>query len=103
MNAACPRRWQVEAARDGRLSSDETARFEVHQARCPSCRQEALQMESVAELVRRTARPQLDDLSLRRLRQRLLANADAALKSPAASWITRSKLVVAVALPALFA
>jgi hypothetical protein len=59
-------------------------------------------METVAQLVRRTDRPQLDDLSLRRLRQRLLASADAAMKSPAASGI-RAKFVVAVALPAILA
>ena len=103
MKAACPRQWQVEAARDGRLSSDDIDHFEVHRARCLSCRQETLEIESVAELVRRNDHPRLDDLSLRRLRQRLLANADTAIRSPPTHVIGSSKLVLAVALPAIFA
>jgi hypothetical protein len=89
MKVACPRRWQVEAARDGRLSRGDIARFEMHRAHCLSCQEEALHMETVAELVRGADR-QLDDLSLRRLRQRLLASADAAMKRPAAAALGRS-------------
>ena len=98
MKRGCPNQWQVEAARDGRLSVEDASHFERHRARCISCRAEASKVETVAALVRRAGPSQLDDLSLRRLRQRVLASADASLKSAPRRFGSLG-IIVAIALP----
>lgn len=78
----CPRLWEVEAARDGRLSGEELARFEEHRSRCDACTTQALQMAELAERLRSSGPPALDAVSRRRLRQAVLGSADAALARP---------------------
>ena len=75
MNArfSCPRKWQVEAASDGRLSGKDLAHAARHRAQCRECADEE---QALAELKRRCAslppRPR-DPLTVRRTRQRLMA------------------------------
>jgi hypothetical protein len=75
----CPRLWEVEAARDGRLSGEELAHFEEHRGRCDDCTAHASQIEDLAERLRSSGPPALDLVSRRRLRQAVLGSADAAL------------------------
>jgi hypothetical protein len=74
MKAACPRLFEVEALRDGRLNGAERARFEVHLASCNACAREARALQSLAEALRAASPTEgADELHLRRERTRLLA------------------------------
>ena len=50
--AACPRLFEVEAARDGRLAGAELASFERHMTGCPACLHEAKALEGLADALR---------------------------------------------------
>jgi hypothetical protein len=80
----CPRLFEVEAARDGRLTGAELASFERHMTGCPACLREAEALEGLADSLR--ASPpggvDLDMLHMRRERTRLLAAFDRALVGP---------------------
>jgi TolA-binding protein len=98
---ACPRRFEVEAARDGRLAGAELARFQSHLARCPSCSEEYQALEALRASLRGLSTGVADELHTRRERTRLLAAFNARLV-PAA---TRSRrwLVTLLAPAALVA
>lgn len=108
MPARCPRAWEVEALRDGRVGDNARADLERHMARCPSCGEERVALDDLARRLRADVTDEPDDLALRRLRGRVLEGADSArlvpsqrpsaMRSPA----VRS-LVFAVALCASFA
>jgi len=78
----CPRTFEAEAMRDGRLVGVERARFERHLAACPACSHEARALESVAEALRVLPERTPDELHVRRERTRLLAAFDGALVQP---------------------
>jgi hypothetical protein len=90
----CPRLFEAEAMRDGRLTGAERTSFERHVAMCPACSREVQALETVAESLR--ASPQdptaADELHTRRARTRLLAAFDRALLSPRRSWIVGHRL-----------
>lgn len=77
MTTTCHRSWEVEAARDGRLTGEARASFDTHAAGCPSCRGAANGLESLANGLRGLGSAEVDDVSLRRLRGRVLEAVDA--------------------------
>jgi hypothetical protein len=80
MKAACPRLFEVEALRDGRLTGAEVVRFQSHLAACPDCAREARALQALAEALRSpTDVADADELHVRRERTRLLAAFDASL------------------------
>ena len=83
---SCPRLFEAEALRDGRLSGPEVARYEAHLTVCTTCAREVRTLESLANALRSvessvgsTAPPPTDELHVRRERTRLLAAFDARL------------------------
>jgi hypothetical protein len=79
---ACPRLFEVEALRDGRLSGAEVQHFQSHLDVCAICARETRALDALAEALRFSAnssatRP--DELRVRRERTRLLAAFDAKL------------------------
>jgi hypothetical protein len=100
MKAACPRLFEVEALRDGRLTGAELVRFQGHLAACPVCAREARALQALAEALRSPTNVVVaDELRVRRERTRLLAAFDASLvpapRSPAKLWL-RSAAAVAL-------
>ncbi|MBI5532143.1 MAG: FecR domain-containing protein [Deltaproteobacteria bacterium] len=77
MSERCPRIWEVEAIRDGRLRGESRLAHERHRESCEDCRQEAQALAALAERVGRMPTGATDDLGLRRLRQCVLERADA--------------------------
>jgi hypothetical protein len=78
-SAGCPRLFEVEAARDGRLTGTELARFQAHAARCRVCAQEAQALADLARALRSLPPTPCNELEHRRHRTRLLAAFDGAL------------------------
>jgi anti-sigma factor RsiW len=69
MKTACPRLFEAEARRDGRLSGAEVARFEAHLGVCPICAQEVHALEALAAALRSPVAA-CDELHVRRERTR---------------------------------
>jgi FecR-like protein len=102
----CPRLFEAEAIRDGRLAGAERASFERHVTVCPACSREVQALGALAESLR--AGPPdhtvADELHVRRERTRLLAAFDRALLAPRRSrsfghrllWPVVAALVVAI-------
>lgn len=100
MKASCPRLFEVEALRDGRLSGAELTRFQSHLGLCAVCAHEAQTLQTLAESLRSPeSRPSADELHVRRERTRLLAAFDAGLM-PKPHGKAKPILVSAVALVA---
>ena len=76
MSKQCPRQWEVEAVRDGRLVEAERARVERHMARCSDCAREAHSLDQLARTLRQRPSVTPDELSVRRRRQTLLQAAN---------------------------
>jgi hypothetical protein len=80
MKLDCPRLFEAEALRDGRLAGPELARFQAHLGSCAVCTREARALDALAEALRAPTRPPISDqLHLRRERMRLLAAFNASL------------------------
>lgn len=90
----CPRLWQVEASRDGRLPREEAVRFRRHAETCATCTQERVALEQLAVRLRGGS-PALDDVATRRLKQRVLEGVDALVteRTPAPRRSRKSALV----------
>jgi hypothetical protein len=97
--ARCSRLWMAEAVRDGRLKGAQRDAFLRHLKTCPDCTDETALLESVAEGLRRLPVVQPDPLSLRRQKNRLLADVDVALMDPAppGTWPWRMSGLLALA------
>jgi TolA-binding protein len=103
MKAACPRLFEVEALRDGRLTGVELMRFQSHLGVCGACAREARALQVLGEAL--AAPPSLaepDELHVRRERVRLLAAFDASLvpaprSSRARLWLGSAAAVVVLA------
>lgn len=77
---ACPRLFEVEALRDGRLTGAEVTRFQSHVRACPACAQEMRALAELGDALRSApASPEAHELHVRRERTRLLAAFDASL------------------------
>lgn len=79
--ARCPRLFEVEAMRDGRLAGPELAAFGRHMTTCRACAREAKALDTLAEGVRTGAigEEPVDQLRIARERTRLLADFDSSL------------------------
>ena len=99
----CPRVFEVEAARDGRLTGVERASFERHMTGCPSCRREAKALEGLADALRVGSREDGDELHVRRERTRLLAAFDHSLVAGEPRSSMRRRLLLPAAVVALVA
>jgi FecR-like protein len=107
MSATCPRLFEVEALRDGRLTGTELLRFQAHLGVCSACAREAQALQALADALRSPTEPDdADELHVRRERTRLLAAFDESLvPSPRAAqrgiWLAAA--VAGLALIALVA
>jgi hypothetical protein len=81
MKAACPRRFEAEAMRDGRLVGAEVTSFERHLTVCPVCAREVQKLHELGDALCTLATndEEADELRVRRERTRLLAAFDATL------------------------
>jgi hypothetical protein len=84
MSAAhCSRRWEVEAARDKRLSGSALIAHNAHLAACAECRAEQDTLEALARGLRAsTGAAGVDEVALRRLRQTTLERAFELSRTP---------------------
>jgi hypothetical protein len=101
---ACPRAFEVEALRDGRLTGAERSAFERHLAGCAACAREFAAFERLASALRDGPAGTTDDLHARRERTRLLAAFDRALigrPTPSESRVSR-RTVAGLATAAAF-
>lgn len=96
MKATCPRSFEAEAWRDGRLNGAEAERFQAHLKVCASC---ASEMKSLAALghALQAPPPEADELHVRRERTRLLAAFDARLVPAPRRWKDSVWLIASVA------
>jgi len=97
----CKRLWEVEAARDGRVTGAALLAFEEHCKTCMDCSRERREVERLMAELRRDD-PE-DEVALRREREKLLALADLAVSrrpEPARNF-GRGGLVAALASAAL--
>jgi TolA-binding protein len=103
MKVACPRLFEVEALRDGRLTGAELTRFQSHLGVCSVCAREAQALQALAEALRSpTNLADTDQLHVRRERTRLLAAFDASLvpaprSSRAKLWLGSAAAVAVLA------
>jgi hypothetical protein len=89
----CPRSFEAEAMRDGRLGDAERASFERHMKACSVCAREVKELELLAEKLRAAASGQGDELRSRRERTRLLAAFDRELLTPKLGGAVRPRLL----------
>lgn len=82
--AACPRLFEAEAMRDGRLAGAERASFVRHTTACATCRREVDALEALGGALRAAPRDDERADELRRLRERtrLVAAFDRSLVAP---------------------
>src|SRR6188768_3813089 len=98
MNATCPRLFEVEALRDGRLAGAELLRFQSHLGLCAVCAREAQALQALAESLRSPASLlEADELHVRRERTRLLAAFDANLVPAPRRNLTKAWVLAALA------
>lgn len=104
MKTACPRLFEVEALRDGRLSGAELSRFQGHLGVCAECAREARALQALSDALRAPLPvAEADELHVRRERTRLLAAFDASLVPTARGrrpqlWIAAAAVVLSAAL-----
>jgi hypothetical protein len=91
----CPRLFEAEAMRDGRLTGAERTSYERHVTLCLACSREVVALEAVAASLRASPpdRVVADELHVRRERTRLLAAFDRALITPGRSWTVGHRLL----------
>lgn len=99
---ACPRAFEAEAIRDGRLTGAARASFERHATSCAVCAREFETLDRVAAGVRSLPYTPADELHVRRERTRLLAAFDRELVAPehapaARRWAFGAAMIVAIA------
>jgi hypothetical protein len=100
--AGCPRFFEAEAMRDGRLAGAERASFGRHIAMCPVCAREVRALATLAEELRAgSRRDKADELRIRRERTRLLAAFDRVLVTTERRRPPRRFLAVGAAAVAL--
>jgi hypothetical protein len=95
----CPRFWEVEAARDGRLQGAALSGFERHAARCAPCTREQRRLQALARALREDGSLH-DDVSLRRNRQEILDRAAALVRTRSEGRFDLRRAVIAAAITA---
>ncbi len=95
----CPRGWEIEAARDGRLTGEALDRLAGHLSRCEACAREARTLVALSGRLRSLPDPPLDDMSIRRLKGEVLRRVDAELagRRVPRPWRRRAALAIGVA------
>jgi hypothetical protein len=102
--SSCPRLFEAEALRDGRLGDAERASFERHLTACPTCLREVGALDALAEALRGPrSKGVADELRVRRERTRLLAAFDGMLVAPKRKRQLRHALIWPAAAAALIA
>ena len=100
MNAgACPRSWEIEAAHDGRLDASSLAAHQSHVAHCAACARERETLLKLSATLQ--ASEPIDELVLRRVRQRILSNHNQRALAPVTSRARMLWWCVALATAAL--
>lgn len=89
----CPRLFEAEALRDGRLAGAERASFERHLVNCTACAREAEALDALGRALALDSPPDADELLVRRQRTQLLADFDRSLTSQRARWAGPRALV----------
>jgi len=84
MGDPCSRLWEIEPYRDGRLGTADAKSFERHLLACEACRAQVKRDERLRELARALPEKEPGELSLRRLRARVLRDAAAGTPPPTA-------------------
>jgi FecR-like protein len=102
--APCPRFFEVEAMRDGRLAGAELTTFARHMTTCAECAREVRALEALAESVRAGTdeRASSNELRMWRERTRLLAAFDGTLLVPE-NWFRARRLLLPVTITAVIA
>ena len=98
---ACPRAFEAEALRDGRLTGGERTSFERHLTLCAACSHEIAELDALAAALHGSPE-KFDELHTRRERVRLLAAFDAALVKPKravpkAHWLVTAGIATGIA------
>ncbi len=93
----CERSWEVQAALDGRLNASSRSAFERHLARCRACQKERDELQKLFAELHQIA-SDIDEVSLRRLRQQTLEKANRALTGRKPALQTRAALAGVLAL-----
>src|SRR5688572_22196248 len=99
--SSCPRLFEVEAMRDGRLAGAELTSFERHLVSCTACSREAQVLEELARRLRASPKDGTDELRVRRERTRLLSAFNQSLVAPERRWGARRLLLAPAALALL--
>jgi hypothetical protein len=99
--SSCPRLFEVEAMRDGRLAGAELTSFERHLVSCTACSREAQVLEGLARRLRASRKDGTDELRVRRERTRLLSAFNQSLVAPEGRWKARRSLLAPAALALL--
>src|SRR5258708_30151505 len=81
----CSRLWIVEAVRDGRVLGVELEAFGRHFRGCADCQEEARTLDELRHVFRSLPSPEAHPLAVRRSRQQLRAETDAAIMMRALS------------------
>lgn len=103
IGGGCPRRWQVEAARDGRLVGRDLETAVRHREHCPPCAAEARDLVALTRCFESLPQLPRDPLSVRRQRQQLMAALNETLIAPLPrrsrrqAWALAALAVVAAA------
>ena len=90
----CPRLWEIDAHREGRLGAKANEDFRRHVRGCADCRTRIEEDEALRQLARSLPDCSPGELPLRRLKARLLR--DAALGAPAPAFDRRPMAVAAI-------
>jgi len=86
---SCPRLFEAEAMRDGRLAGGERTSFERHLTVCVACAREVEALSTMTAALRAASPPAADELRVRRERTRLLAAFDDELVGPSRPSVLR--------------
>jgi TolA-binding protein len=84
MGDPCSRLWEIDPYRDGRLGVGDAKSFERHLRACDACRAKVTRDDRLRDLARALPEDGPTDLSLRRLRARVLRDAAAGVAPPTA-------------------
>jgi ferric-dicitrate binding protein FerR (iron transport regulator) len=94
----CRRKWQIEAARDGRLRGKDLDSALRHRATCAECAEEERALSALGESISRLPELVRDPLTTRRARQRLIAALnETVLDAPRPRSIRRATLALGFA------
>jgi len=98
---SCDHLWKADALEDGSLAENEAASFERHTRLCRECRDRTRQGEHLRDLVDRLPVREPGELTVRRLRERILSDARRGAMRTESRW-PRAWLLGAVAAAVLF-